>query len=55
MSRPSDYPGLAEAVARSREVSMARRAEGIAWARAWRVRNQPYFDKLYGPDKHHGC
>lgn len=22
----------------------------LAWARAWRIRNKPHFDALYGPD-----
>lgn len=25
-------------------------ATRIAWARAWRVRNKPYFDALYGAE-----
>jgi hypothetical protein len=28
----------------------AARAEGLAFARAWRLRMKPYFDALYGPD-----
>lgn len=28
----------------------ARRAEGLAYARAWRIKNKPIFDALYGPD-----
>jgi hypothetical protein len=26
----------------------AQRAQGLAWARAWRIRNKPRFDALYG-------
>jgi hypothetical protein len=26
------------------------RVAGLAWARAWRVRNKPHFDALFGPD-----
>lgn len=53
MSRQPPYPGLAEASARSRELQMERRQEGLAWARAWRARNKPFFDALYGPDVRH--
>jgi len=24
-------------------------ADRIAWARAWRIRNRPWFDAIYGP------
>jgi hypothetical protein len=27
------------------------RAEGLAWARAWRARNKPIFDAIYGPER----
>ncbi|MCD2324973.1 hypothetical protein LQ953_13195 [Sphingomonas sp. IC-56] len=26
------------------------RAQGLAWARAWRIRNKPRFDALYGEE-----
>jgi hypothetical protein len=32
----------------------ARRAEGLAYARAWRIRNQPIFDAMYAADREAG-
>jgi hypothetical protein len=42
--------GLAEGRARYHAAQRAEREAGIAWARAWRVRNRPYFEALFGPD-----
>lgn len=28
----------------------ADRAEGLAYARAWRIRMKPHFDAIYGPE-----
>ena len=29
----------------------AERAAGLAFARAWRIANKPWFDALYGPER----
>jgi hypothetical protein len=29
----------------------AERAAGMAWARAWRLRNQPFYDRVFGPQR----
>lgn len=58
-NRGGHAPGIAALPAAqraSREVRAAMRAEGIAWARAWRERNRALFDALYPPaDLCGGC
>ena len=36
---------------RSVEVRRKKASDGIAFARAWRIANKPFFDALYGPEK----
>lgn len=45
MSAP-DQPGARASAA----VRSAKRQQGLAFARAWRLANKPYFDALYGPE-----
>jgi|GEM_PF-5474212 len=39
---------MAEVRAIASAAKKARTAEGITYARAWRIRNKPYFDAIYG-------
>lgn len=32
-------------------MTAAQRAQGLAYARAWRARNKPVFDALYGAER----
>lgn len=51
-------PLTPDAIARQREGGRRgnrsrseERAEGLAYARAWRIRMKPAFDALYGPEE----
>ena len=39
---------MLEVVAIAAAAKKARTAEGITYARAWRIRNKPVFDAMYG-------
>lgn len=48
------HPNSRAALSKFRADSIAgrvqRAAEGIAYARAWRIRNKPVFDAMYGAE-----
>jgi hypothetical protein len=50
---PASRAALDAARISSGKKRAARREEGLAWAKAWRIRMKPWFDALYGaePDR----
>ncbi|NLS25725.1 hypothetical protein S2M10_06950 [Sphingomonas sp. S2M10] len=49
-----DAAQTAERIRAAHAATRAQRAEGLAYARAWRVRNKAKFDALY-PQPPHSC
>lgn len=45
------HPNTAAGLALANSQAQRRAANGLIYARAWRARNKPYFDAIYGQEQ----